>query len=595
MPGHSSTPAPASSRRAFAMRPVAVFAAWLAFVFVSLLVLPLTGGAPAGPDDWMRLFEVRDWLGGQSWWDVTQYRIAPPRGASMHWSRLVDLPLAGVIVIAGLALPYAQAEAVGAVVVPLLYLLAALFALRAIMLRLRFAPLAMGFGLVVLPLFPLLPGVFAPFHIDHHAPQAVLGLACAALLLDRRRWSAPVAGVLAAAWVVISLEGLPLVAVLAGLYGLRYWLDAHRGLNRFLPVLAVAAPLLSLATRPASAFALPYCDILMPGHMAAFALAGLIALVFPRLPGQDNARGRLLALAAIPLLCAPLAFVTLGTCATNPMAELDPLLQRYWYGMITEGLPVWRQTLSVAAMLVWTGVLVAGAWWLARRQAVADPDHTLDWTMLALFALAAAGYSLLLMREGVVAQLLAIPFSAYLLAHFLPRARALASALPRILATLACFFLATPMFASALFKPLDRLVAGETVRARAIAAVEGRACDYSRLDVLEPGVVFAPLDAGPEILGRSDHAIVAASYHRNQPAMAAVIAAFTSAPEDARKLVAGSSADYVLACLAEGDFALYRTASQTGFAQRLATDKAPGWLEPVPGFEGGSLRVWRVR
>ena len=50
------------------------------------------------PDDTLRLVQVRDLLAGQSWFDVTQYRAdAAGGGVPMHWSRLVDLPLAIVI------------------------------------------------------------------------------------------------------------------------------------------------------------------------------------------------------------------------------------------------------------------------------------------------------------------------------------------------------------------------------------------------------------------------------------------------------------------------------------------------------------------
>src|SRR3546814_4337167 len=44
------------------------------------------------PDDALRLVEVRDWMAGQNWFDVTQYRINPPTGGAMHWSRLIDVP-----------------------------------------------------------------------------------------------------------------------------------------------------------------------------------------------------------------------------------------------------------------------------------------------------------------------------------------------------------------------------------------------------------------------------------------------------------------------------------------------------------------------
>jgi hypothetical protein len=50
-------------------------------------------------DDAMRLVEVRDLIGGQGWFDVFQYRMDPPSGTSMHWSRLIDAPLAGLILL----------------------------------------------------------------------------------------------------------------------------------------------------------------------------------------------------------------------------------------------------------------------------------------------------------------------------------------------------------------------------------------------------------------------------------------------------------------------------------------------------------------
>src|ERR1700712_5265613 len=48
-------------------------------------------------DDNMRFDQVRDWLNGQGWYDLRQYRLNPPAGFSIHWSRLVDLPLAAMM------------------------------------------------------------------------------------------------------------------------------------------------------------------------------------------------------------------------------------------------------------------------------------------------------------------------------------------------------------------------------------------------------------------------------------------------------------------------------------------------------------------
>lgn len=578
-------PAPAARDwSAFPVRPAAVLAAWVLWCLVTLAISAVQGFAIDGPDNWMRLFQVRDLLTGQAWFDVTQYRIDPPTGASMHWSRLVDLPLAALALLLG--------ETAAAALVPLLWLLAALFALRAIMLRLGFGPLALAIGLVAMPLMPLLPDSFLPLRIDHHAPQAVLGLWAVALLLQPSRAAAGLAGVLAAAWVVISLEGLVPVAGFAAALGLAYWRDGDRRLGAFLAGLGIAAPVLSVATRDGGAAMARFCDVLLPGHMAAFATAAVIALLLPLLPGQNRVPLRLAALCLIPLVSAPLAWLALGPCAASPFATLHPVLQQYWYGYITEGLPIWRQPLSVAAMLAWTAVLVLAGWRQMRREGLGEQHGARD--LLALFALVACLFSFMLMRAGVLAQLLTIPFVAVLLAHWLPRARAIPSTLPRIAATLACFALATPIAASGAVKPLDPLFAAPTMRAGVGAPIAAGRCDYTRLAALPAGQVLAPLDAGPEILGRSGHTIVMASYHRNQARMVDVIVAFSGNPADAREITRRNAVDYVVGCAAEADFALYRTARPDNLANAMAKGALPAWLAPVRGFESGPLRVYRV-
>src|SRR4051812_17413055 len=49
------------------------------------------------PDDNMRIMQVGGLLHGKGWFAPRQYRMNPPFGANIHWSRLVDLPIAGLI------------------------------------------------------------------------------------------------------------------------------------------------------------------------------------------------------------------------------------------------------------------------------------------------------------------------------------------------------------------------------------------------------------------------------------------------------------------------------------------------------------------
>ena len=581
----------------FCARPAGLLAVWALALLMAMAGMAIRGMDPVGPDDVMRMLEVRDLLNGQSWFDVNQYRVDPPDGASMHWSRLVDIPLAIGFALLGEDLTMA--------IVPMLWLLAAMFALRAIMQKMGVNPIAMLAGLVTLTFYPMVVTQFMPMRIDHHGPQAALGLWAVALLLRDSAKTAFVSGVLCAAWIAISLEALPLIAAIAAVFGLLYWREGDQRLKYMLAGLALAAPLFSYATRPSSAFSLPFCDILAPGHMLAFAASALLAFALPFFPGQDRAKGRFLALIAFPIVCAPAALFGLGECATNPMGQLDPLVRDYWYNAIPEGLPIWKQSASTAAVQIWTlGVLVFG-WRFSRKEWASKVEiaKTLQIgpaDVAALIGLLACLYSFAVMRASVFAQLLALPFAALLLAHFMPRARAIASSLPRILATLACLALVTPVMIGAAAErivPAQRASEAqvETLQASAAVSAQMPECDVSRLAAFEPGLVFSTLDLGPEILDKSAHTIIAASYHRNDQAMGDIIRAFISGQEDARQIIQQSGADYLAICTLKDDIWLYRGAAPGNFADMLSRGEAPDWLEAVEGFEEGGLQLYRPR
>src|SRR5882724_5758258 len=72
-------------------------AALLALGLHALAGFPTLGAANGDNDSLLRLVEIRDLIGGQAWFDLHQYRMGPPGGFVMHWSRLVDAPIAAVI------------------------------------------------------------------------------------------------------------------------------------------------------------------------------------------------------------------------------------------------------------------------------------------------------------------------------------------------------------------------------------------------------------------------------------------------------------------------------------------------------------------
>ena len=104
-------------------------------------------------DDMMRLLSVRDWLGGQSWFDMRQYRMVPPEGLDLHWSRYLDAAIAIVLWPLMQVLPVDMAEYATLIIWPTL-LLIILAAITAMVGRKTLGPMAGVAALFCLVLLP---------------------------------------------------------------------------------------------------------------------------------------------------------------------------------------------------------------------------------------------------------------------------------------------------------------------------------------------------------------------------------------------------------------------------------------------------------
>jgi len=565
----------------------AVLAIWLglALALVAFAWPMIAELRATDPDDYMRLLEVRDWLAGQGWFDVRQYRMDAPLGADMHWSRLVDLPIGVALWIARLFVAEPAASAAAMTVVPLLQLLAAMLLLHRLLRVLgQSEPTALAAASIVL-LFPVLTTNFMPLRIDHHGWQAVCALACALALRQPGVKGAAMAGAAAALWLTISLEGLVLVLALAGLMALRQWRHGEAAIAPFCGALAVTAVGLAFVTRPFGQFAHATADQLSWPHVFAFASAGAVAV----LAGRHRVAGPVLA----GLAGAAAILAGLGSAALDPFHALDPVVRHMWLENVTEGMPVTRQDWSTRAMLLYTPCLVLAGWRIALRSD--DGTHTRDWNELALFALIACSLSLVLMRGAVAAQLLAVPFSAVLLSRLFPKAKALRTAPARVAAMAACLTLLTPSLASAAGRWIDHAAAANApVTASKPLANGFGICDLGSLAAIPPARLFAFLDFGPEILVRTGHSVVAGSYHRNNTKMREVIEVFSGDPARAQPLVSANRSQFLVFCASDDEARIDAGRRPDNLASQLLAGRPPQWLVPVPGFTGG-LQVYRVK
>lgn len=539
-------------------------------------------------DDSMRLLEVRDWLAGQGWFDVAQHRL---NGGDfpMHWSRLVDLPLAAVIVLLRPLLGGALAEQVAVVTVPLLTLLAALALVASIARRLGGDALvmpAMLFAALAIPLtFQM-----SPLRIDHHGWQTVLALAAARGLVARPdRRSGWLTGLSLATLLTISLEGLPVAAAITGVAALAWVVQPQRGamLRTAMLALAGAAVLLHAVTR-GPGFWLPTCDAMAPAWLAVLAVAatGIAAAAFV------ERRGLIARLAALGVTAAAAAVTLLllaPTCLAGPFGTLPPLVYQVWYLGVLEGRPFWEQQPVWAAATL--ALPLAGLIGAALAWHDASGAARARWAMMALLLVATTTTALLVSRAGATANALAAPAAAVWLARLLARARATARPVPRVAATLATLALAAPgTLAAAALNAVPRHEAVKTQLSHRAPCRDTR--DMRVLGALPPGIVFAPIDLTPALLLDTPHRAVAGGYHRAAPAIARVITGFTAPPAAARAAIVAAHADYLAACPGMQEMIAYRDRAPDGLWARLERGERFDWLQPVP-VRGPAL-VWRV-
>ncbi|MBA4354251.1 MAG: hypothetical protein C0409_06120, partial [Novosphingobium sp.] len=496
-----------------------VAAVLLAWAATALLMLLATGGN-IGPtafldgDDALRLQQVRDLIGGQGWFDLQQYRIAPPDGVPMHWTRIVDVPVALVILFFRPLIGQAQAEIVAIAAVPLVCLATAM------LLAARLAARQFGAGAGVIAALMVVAAVPAsfrmmPMRIDHHAWQFVLGLVALNGMAARGpRVGGTVAGLALGLALAISLESLPLAIVFAGVCTLRLLRGQREWLGAFMVSLAVASVVLFAVTRGIADLA-DHCDAVSPVHVMVFLWgAACCAVLLPRLrhrpPGLSLVALGLIGAGAIAIMAARAP----QCVGPDAFAALDPLVKRVWLGSVAEGLPVWRQGLVLGATMVLLPLLGLLACWRLWRDAHDQAGR--DWWLdMALLLGGATLIGLFVARASAVSCLFAAVPAAWQFQGQLAAWNADRLVLRRLARVALLIFLIIP---GALIG-----LAGNAVARKPAPPAAGALCKLPEflpaLNRVPATTVLSGLDLGPAILVNTPHTVVATAHHRASVAM----------------------------------------------------------------------------
>ncbi len=575
---------------------------WLGLIWASaalLLVLLMRGQIASlhfrDPDDALRLVQVRAWIEGQSWFDVTQYRVNPPVGGPMHWWRLLDVPIASGIVALTPLVGRPSAEVITLTVYPLLLLGLFFFTVGRMGARLGGGMMAiMAAGYAATQFFTI--NQFAPLRIDHHGWQLILAVMLTGLFLQApspRRML--LSGCLLAAYLCISLEALPYALMFGAIPAVAYIRSAEgfKPLALFLAASGAASILWTLATRGTGPFLHPACDALTQPYLAALSIS---ALTFPLLhlllPGGLAWRIGALALTGGVALITLL--ISAPECAGGPFSQLDPLVYDLWYLKIPEGRPVLEQdiTIILAALLPSLFALIGGL--IAWRTATLETQRH-RWAIMLWLTLGSMLVTLSVSRGMYIASAIAAPGGAWLLLHAFRHARTVSHVALRIIAT-ASTILLVPIIPAGL---IGSIAARSDAAQETTAEADKTGCrDPSSLDILKrlpKNVLFAPIDLGPTILSHTQHSVFVTGHHRNDQQLHRTIMAFTGSLQQAREAMSASPAAYLVYCPDENEMELYRKYQPSGLLSQLENGDIPPWLTLVYVPEGSGYRIYRIQ
>ncbi|RUM27350.1 hypothetical protein EFQ99_03945 [Rhizobium vallis] len=556
-----------------------------------------------GPDndDGMRLVEVRDFLAGQGWFDLMQYRLGLDGGTMMHWSRLIDLPIASLIWFFGLFAPRETAEALALAVWPVSLILPAMLAM-AVAGR-RIGDIAgMHISLFLTGLAIYTGNRFAPGAIDHHNAQLALVATMTAMLLDpqRRGWSYAVAGIAAAVAIAIGAETTPFVAAVCLTVALLWaWEgeDFAVAAQFFGLALAIAISILFFATVPPRLYSMVTCDNLSLGYYSLAAIGGGLLLFSAVFASRLTRPMRFAALAVVGAGVLGSAMVIAPQCLSDPLASLDPMLVELWLRNISEAKSIFA--------LVRTEPFDIGAFYAAGLFGIAvcifriiKRDRIQIHLILFLLLAISWAIALVQVRGSTFSNLLSILPLALLIIDIRRISNSdsenVAAAFVYVVTVLASVPAAWAVGGGLLSLQMEN-----DVQKKPAEPAKEHSCSSKQalapLDGLPVGLVSAPSEMGVSILRFTPNRVLSAPYHRNQGGMLTELHIGMAEPQEAEAFLKGAGVTTLAFCRDDPQTRQLAKLKPDGLYAQLGKGNIPPYLEPLPKAADAGVQFFRYR
>ncbi|WP_112479853.1 hypothetical protein [Vibrio variabilis] len=480
--------------------------AFSAFVAIALFIRhwPNVAAWQLGDNDnFMRLHQLQVYIQSPSLLLQPLERFNPQDGQIIHWSRLPDLPILAIYYLFSLVLDAELSLQLAIAIVPILYLML-MITLVALITQSVF-----GRSSVIASCFFTVTSLAAlkcyPGQIDHHNIQlllfALFSFAVLSPHITKVTYVLLVSGSVSLS-LLIGLEVLPFfILMLAGVtlsevkyapYKITWIRDASL-------CIALFGSLGIIALFPESQLKAPLYDVISLPLLSYFVAAWFVLTV-------TSYRPSLLVLVISSLIVIPTVYYITPEPLSSPYKDYPSLLNSLWLEHVIEAKPLidvlhpsaWQHSESnfLTAYLVTMLAPFLCVGLLKTR------SQKLLWVMFVISLIPALLWQ---MRTIVFSAVLALPLQSCLATAILERVK-----LPII--RLIPLLLLSPIVMAYGAHLVTQDKGAEEPRLSA-QALEGVA--FIRQQPIEPGKMFTPMEVGAQLLSLTEHAIIAAPYHRN--------------------------------------------------------------------------------
>lgn len=546
-------------------------------------------------DDYTRFIQVFNWLDGQNWFDMRLPQLYPHHVISMHWARLVDIPLAGLIIVFEWSSHFFKWEAprssialLVAFTVPCILLFALLKLMRGCSRALLGRGHA-GISCLIVPLCMQLIFQFTPMRVDHHA-YILMGAGVGFFALQNMALGIQPRRMAMLAGIAIGLAMWNGAEILPMLLGFGFCITLLMILSRRpafgdavifgLSLLATCMIVLLFAKAPEARWDMEYDSFsFFYVMLAVYTLAFFTALfICSRITRNTPI---LLAFALFASLVDLYVFLLqFPDFIAGPYAKVNPILNQVFFPNIREAVPFYEAWLKLGDSFASTPnqAIGGGIYYMTTRLfipvvAVATSIYQLCrrrrsqrmrrlWMLYALFCTFFLGLAMFWqVRLITYAQLFAIAPMIWLLVNYL-------KTLPHHYSGRQLFGWEMLVVASFTILPvvmIPGIIQGSKLNPDMMFYLGNSGpmpCkDRTRVtsflrdlhdDQHVTATIMAQMDYTPEFMFFTPHRFIAAPYHRNDRGIADMVAFFRSTGDDftARKIAKKLLLDYVLVCKA---------------------------------------------